>query len=262
MATVPITLSPRNPAFEAPTATARLGLIVLATDLTSESDAARLLPPDARLHVTRVAYENPTTPENLALMAPRLTDAASLLVPGMPLAAICYGCTSASVTIGDDVVAEAIGAARPGVPVVTPSAAARQAFAALGVRRLAILTPYLEETSRPMAEYFVRHGFDVTALHCFGLADDREMALVRAESIVAAALAVDNPQAEALFLSCTALPALPVIAEIERLTGKPVVTSNQASGWAMLRHAGLAAPNGYGRLFAEDLPVSTPAVPA
>lgn len=259
MALGPVSLSTEAARLEAPEATLRFGLIALATDLTSEGDLFRLMPPEgARIHVSRVAYENPTTPENLAKMAPRLTKAADLLVPDMPLAAICYSCTSASVTIGDDEVAAAIGRARPGVPVVTPSKAARLAFEALGVRRLAILTPYTEATSRPMAAYFDAHGFEVTELQCFGLEDDREMGRIAGESIIRAASAVDNAEAEALFLSCTALPALPVIAEIERLTGKPVVSSNQASGWAMLRHAGLDAwrPGDYGRLFECDLPVA------
>ncbi len=235
----------------------RLGLIALATDLTSERDFASLVPPDrAAVHVARIAFENPTTPESLARMQPDLTRAAALILPDTPLAAICYSCTAASVVIGDAAVAAAIHTARPGVPVVTPTGAARAAFRALGARRIAILTPYLVETSQPMAAYFVRHGLDVIRLHCLGMEDDREMARVSAATIVNAAVAVDAPEAEALFISCTALPALGVIAEIEARIGKPVVTSNQASIWAMLRHVGLGQGiEGYGRLFRHDLPV-------
>ncbi len=141
----------------------RLGLIALATDLTFERDAARLLPPDeAALHVTRVAFENPTTPESLRAMAPRLTEAAGLLVPGLPLAAICYACTAASVAIGDEAVAAAVHAARPGVPVVTPISAALAAFEALGVARVALLTPYLARTAQPMVARFADAGMTVT----------------------------------------------------------------------------------------------------
>ncbi|MGI9465213.1 MAG: ectoine utilization protein EutA, partial [Aestuariivirgaceae bacterium] len=62
------------------------------------------------------------------------------------------------------------------------------------------------------------------------------------------------PQAEAIFISCTALPAVTAIEEIEARTGKPVVTSNQASAWACLRHAGIsAAVPGFGQLL--DLPL-------
>ncbi len=242
--------------FEERAAVKRLGLIALATDLTSERDFARLIPAErAAVHVARLAYENPTTPENLYKMAPRLTAAAELILPGEPLAAVCFSCTAASVVIGDDAIAETVHAARPGVPVVTPTGAARLAFAALGIRRIAILTPYLIETSRPMTDYFIRNGFEVSRLDCFGLKDDRQMARVARDSIVEAACAIATPEADGIFISCTALPALGVIEEIEARTGKPIVTSNQASIWAMLRHAGLAdAPVGFGRLFAHGLP--------
>jgi maleate isomerase len=233
-------------------AVTRLGMIALATDLTSERDAARLIPPDrAALHVTRVAYENPSTPENLRRMGPKLASAAALLAPVPGLAAICYSCTAASVEIGDGAVAESIGVACPGVPVVTPPDAAVQGFAALGVRRIALLTPYLVETTAPMAAYFARRGLEIVSAECLGLADDREMARVTPATILAAAEAADRPDAEGVFLSCTALPSLGVIAELERRLGKPVISSNQASLWRMLHHAGLPpAPGAPGRLFA------------
>lgn len=243
--------------FNDASAVARFGLIALATDLTSERDLYRQLPGEhVSIHVTRVAYENPTTRENLLKMAPRLTEAAQLLAPLKPLKAICYSCTAASVAIGDEAVTASIQAGAGNVPVVTPAGAARMAFAALGIRRIAILTPYTVATTEPMAAYFASHGFGVTAVQCLGLEDDREMARVSDETIVNAAMAVDTADAQALFLSCTGLPAINVIAELERRTGKPVVTSNQASAWAMARLGGLAGhrPSDFGRLFDLGLP--------
>lgn len=251
-----VSLSEEPLVLDAPGLVQRLGLIALATDLTSERDFARIVPQErAAVHTARIAFDNPTTPETLRRMQPGLTRATDLILPDIPLAAICYSCTAASVVIGDGEVAAAIHAARPGVPVVTPTGAARAAFKALNVHRIAILTPYLIETSKPMAAYFARHGLEVTRLHCLGMEDDRDMARVSAETIINAALAVDDTSAEALFISCTALPALGVIAEIEARVGKPVVSSNQASIWAMLCHAGLNDKIvGFGGLFDHDLP--------
>ena len=238
-------------------ATIRFGLIALATDMTSERDIYRQLPDEGvAIHVTRVAFENPTTPENLRKMAPRLTEAARLLQPLQPLKAICYSCTSASVAIGDEAVRTSIQAGAGGVPVVTPTGAARMAFAALGVRRLAILTPYTIATTRPMAAYFIDHGMELSRVECLGLDDDRVMARVSDQTIFNAAVAIDTPDAEALFLSCTGLPAINVIADIEQRLGKPVITSNQASAWAMARLGGLHdyRPQQFGRLFDCALP--------
>lgn len=234
----------------------RFGLITLATDLTCERDFSRLIPhQSAGLYGTRVAFENPTTPENLRKMLPRIADAAKLILPSESLDAICYSCTAATVVIGDEAIIEAIHRVKPGVPVVTPSGAAMLAFSALNVTRIAVITPYLVETSQPFAEYFSRHGFEVSNFQCFGIEDDRAMALVSCDSIVEAACHVDTDDAEAIFISCTALPSVVAIDEIERRLNKPVVTSNQASAWAMLRHAGLDYnPHGYGRLFEHDLP--------
>jgi len=248
---VSVRLSDVAPAFDPKTAVTRLGMIVLATDLTSEGDAGRVLADERiALHVSRVAYENPTTPENLRKMTPRLTEAARLLTPVPDLRAVWYSCTAASVEIGDAAVTAAIKAALPGVPVVTPPDAALQGFAALGVGRIALVTPYLIETTEPMAAYFAHRGLDVVNAQCLGLSDDRDMARATAETIIAAAMAADNPRAEGIFISCTALPALGVIAEIEGRLGKPVISSNQASLWRMAHHAGLSARlRGVGHLF-------------
>jgi maleate isomerase len=240
---------PLRPVCEVP----RLGLILLATDLTTERDVARLIrPEEAGVHATRVAYANPTTPATLRAMAPRLAEASGLLVPGVPLAAICYACTSASVVIGEDAVREAIGRDRPGTPVVTPIGAVKMALAALGVRRIAVLTPYLPETTAPVVAHLAAAGLEVVRAQCLGLDDDREMARVDPEAIVAAAQTADAPEAEALFISCTALPAMGIVARIEGLLGKPVVTSNQACIWRLRQFAGLrTSVSGFGALFAH-----------
>ena len=234
----------------------RLGLIALATDLTVERDAARLIgPEEAAVHATRVAFDNPTTPETLRAIAPRLGEAAALLAPDVPLAGIGFACTSASVAIGDRAVAEAVAEGRPGVPVATPVSAAVAAFEALGVSRVALLTPYLARTAEPMVEWFEAAGLAVVRAACFGMADDRDMARVDPDALAEAALAMDAPGVEGVFVSCTALPALSVAGRIEAALGRPVVTSNGALLWAIRRLAGLpGGPPGFGRLMQAPLP--------
>ena len=251
-----VTLTPEKVTYEAPVKRAKLGLIALATDMTTERDFARIIPQDgAGIYASRVAFANPTTPENLRQMAPRITAATDLLLPGETLNAVCYSCTAASVVIGDAEIAASIHAARPGVPVVTPSGAALAAFTAMGVQRISVLTPYLVETSLPMARYFERHGLRIERFDCLGLEDDRDMARVDPAMILRAALATETDQTQAFFLSCTALQAAEVIEELENRSGKPVVTSNQASAWAMMNHAGLAQTSPrWGRLFNHALP--------
>jgi maleate isomerase len=235
----------------------RVGLVILATDHTSEVDFSRMVASERiGVYVARIPYANPTTPENLRKMQPALTAGASLILPDEPLDAICYSCTSASVVIGDAEIETAIQAAKPGVPVVTPPMAAIRGLRAFGARRISILTPYTVETSRPMADYFTGHGFDLVSFTCLGFEDDREMARIAPSALVALAREAMHAQAEALFISCTALRSALAAADIEKAIGRPVVTSNQASAWNCLRLCGddRAHPE-WGRLM--TLPLSS-----
>ena len=228
----------------------RVGLIALATDHTTERDFAAMRPSDdLAVYVNRVAFANPATKENLLAMHPHLTQAAELILPGEPLDAIAYSCTSASVYIGDDAVRAAIQTAKAQVPVVTPTSAAFTAFEALGVRKVSVLAPYTQAVTEGLVRYFEDGGLEVLNASCFGMEDDREMARVLPDSIAAAAAEVCHPQAEALFISCTALRAVAVAQVIEDRLGIPVVTSIQAMFWQTMRQAGCDLPvTGYGRL--------------
>ncbi|ANH08261.1 aspartate/glutamate racemase family protein [Shinella sp. HZN7] len=227
-------------ALEARAAARRIGLIALATDHTVEADFRRLVASDdIAVHVTRVGYANPTTPENLRAMHPHLATAAALLLPGEALDAVVYGCTSASVVIGEEAVTAAIREGKPGATVITPAGAAVLALRALKARHISILTPYIRQTAEPMQAYFEANGFAVNRLVCLGMEDDRDMARLPQAEIVrlAAGIAAGT---EALFIACTALRAAQCAPEIERQTGLPVVTSNLAAAWASLRQCGIA----------------------
>jgi maleate isomerase len=235
----------------------RIGLIALATDHTTEPDHQRMVAANGiGLYVSRIAFANPVTPENLRRMQSSLTEAAALILPDEDLDAICYSCTSASVIIGDKEIEAAIGKAKPGVPVVTPSAAAVRSLQALGVARISVLTPYTIETSRPMAAYFLGAGFTIESFTTLDLADDREMARISPASLVELAAGATAPGAEALFISCTVVRAAVAAPRIEERIGRPVVASNLATAWNCLRLCGdeMARPQ-LGRLM--TLPLRT-----
>lgn len=255
-AQVPIRSVADAAGFDTRPAALRLGLIALATDLTSEGDFARICAPRGiAVHATRVAYENPTTADNLRAMQPRLAEAASLIAPGETLGAIAYSCTAASVLIGDDMVRQTVQRGRQGVPCVTPIGAALAGLRRLGARRISVLAPYTEAVTRPVCAFFSGNGFDLRSAACFGLEDDRQMARLSPRSLIEASAETCDPQADALFISCTALRACEVAAAIEERIGRPVVTANQAMIWGTLRAAGYADPvDGFGRLFSAPAP--------
>jgi maleate isomerase len=217
----------------------RIGLIILATDHTSEVDFQRLVAGERiGVYATRIPYANPVTPENLRAMQPSLTAGAALILPDEPLDVVMYSCTSASVVIGDAEIETAVKAAKPTAAVVTPTAAAVSGLRAFGAKRISVLTPYTLATSRLMADYFEGLGFDIARFTCLGLTDDREMARISPDEIVAFAKEATAPDSDALFISCTAVRAAGVAARIEAAIGKPVVTSNLATAWVCLRLCG------------------------
>lgn len=253
-----IHLHPERPALDPRPLERRVGLIILATDHTTEPDYRRMVASERiGVYVARVAYANPTTPENLRKMQPALTEAAALILPDETLDAICYSCTSASVVIGDAEIEAAVQAAKPGVSVVTPPMAAMRGLETLGARTISVLTPYTVETSRPMADYFIRHGFNIASFTCLGFDDDREMARIAPAALVELARQAMHPEADALFVSCTALRSALAAVAIEEAIGRPVVTSNQATAWNCLRLCGddSARPE-WGRLMTSPLPRS------
>ena len=127
----------------------RLGLIVLSTDETLEDEARMILAGRApSLMHSRIEFKTDVTPEKLRDMEALMPDVARLLPEGLD--AIAYGCTSASVLIGADVVARQIGSVDPGVPVTNPISAVETALKTLGTTQIALITPYPADVAGPM----------------------------------------------------------------------------------------------------------------
>ena len=233
-----------------PDTVSRFGLITLDTDHATEREVLTMLPPDAsELFVTRVRHGGQCDLHHLAAMGDELARAASLLLPGTGVDAIAYACTSGTVAIGIDKVRRAIQSAWPETPVTTPITAARSALDSLGVNRIAMLTPYIDEVNRMLVDHLTGTGITVTVLGSFGVNTDIEISSIPREALVEAAQQLDLDGAQALFISCTGLRTAAIIDSIEQRIGVPVVTSNQVMVWDLLRMSGYQDPvAGFGRL--------------
>jgi maleate isomerase len=233
----------------------RIGLVALATDHTSEVDYARILTPaGVGIYVNRIPFANPVTPETLRAMEGDLAQGAALILPGEQLDAIIYGCTSASVCIGDAAVRAQVEKGKPSCPVVTPISGALNGLRAMGAKRISVLTPYTVETTRPMAAMFAAEGFALERVTCLNMSDDRDMARIALGDLVELAVEATDPASDALFVSCTAVRAAGVIDQIEAATGRPALSSNYAAAWNVARLCGLMAPLAPGYLMTLGLP--------
>jgi maleate isomerase len=230
----------------------RIGLLELATAETAERDFHAMLPEGAMFHTARVLNENPVTLENLRAHRSRIATATEVLLPGVPLDVVCYDCTSGTVACGHEGIAEEVHRVRPGVPVVTPITAAIEAFKRLRVGKISVLTPYTPEVNSAVTAYLTDHGLEVLNVASFMMDNDIEMARITPDSIRRAAIEVCADQADALFVSCTALRAVEALEDIETALGRPVVSSIQAEFWQSIRLAGYQGPiEGPGALLRE-----------
>lgn len=237
---------------DGPAATAAIGMIALSVDRASVGDCTRFLAPfpGAEIFVSRVPMSAVASPDSLAAMAEHLTEAAARLVPGGPLDAVAFSCTSGLVAIGAARVHAALAAAWPGVPVVTPVEAAARGLGMLGVRRLSVLAPYHIGASDLVAGHFENAGFALDRCATFDLDGDPQMNRLSGTAIRAGAVRALHPDSDGLFISCTGLRTAGLIAELEAELNVPVVTSNQATVWGSLMAAGHKdMARGEGRLF-------------
>ena len=229
---------------------ASLGLIVLREDETIEGEFRRMLDlPGVSLFCSRIACAAEISPRSLAAMRTELPRAAELL-PSAGMAAVGYGCTSGATVIGAAEVARLIHLARPQARICDPLTAACMALEALNVRRLAFVTPYAPAVSAAMRAALESHGAAIAGFASFEESDDRVVARISPRSCLDAIVSAARvAPCDGVFIACTNLRALGVIAEAESILGVPVISSNQALAWRMLRLAGIPdARKGFGVL--------------
>ncbi len=236
-------------------ARATVGLIVLETDHTIEVEMAASLAlldvPDVAVYHARIPMFHEVTPETLAAMEAKLPETAALLPNEFDFASIGYACTSASTVIGPDRVTAAIQTAHPETSCSNPLSAVMAALKAHGAKRVALITPYTADVTRPMAERLSEAGFTIGAMGSFLEANDHVVSRISPESIIEGVRRVAaEGDIDAAFISCTSLRTIDVIDKLEAELGIPVVSSNQALIWHLLRLAGVDDRiDGFGSLF-------------
>ena len=227
-------------------------------------EVARFMPDGVGWHMVGTrpdfgADDRPAiTRERLYAMAenPNI-EAAAATLPALEVQAVGYGCTSASYVRGvggdKDISARITGAT--GLPATTTSTTAVEALNLLGVTRVAVLSPHVDELNERLQTFLEGHGMDV--MHLRGLNKLRGIEHIPQEEIHELVVQLVNcPEADGIFISCTGMRTSNILARLEGKTGKPVVSAMQATVWGTLRLAGVPAElPGLGSLFLATAPV-------
>ena len=228
----------------------KVGLIALSTDQTIEGDfntICKNLPLD--IFVNRIHNQNPLTKENLLKMEEDLESVANKILPDEKINTIAYGCTSGTIAIGENQVKEKILSAKPGCYVTTPITSAMKAFQQMNIKKIALFTPYPDAVNKTILEYFTKKNIEVSSFASLNLNLDSEFANVDPNYILEISSKLETKNADALFISCTALPVLNILDKLEQTIKKPVLSSNQTLIWDTIRSIGYKSPiKGYGKL--------------
>ena len=228
----------------------KVGLIALSTDQTNEKDFKNIcsnLPLD--IFINRIHNQNPLTKENLLKMREDLATETKKILPDEKLNTIAYGCTSGTIAIGENNVKEKILSVKPGSYVTTPVTSAIKAFNQLKINKIALFTPYPEAVNKTILDYFNKKNIKVSSFTSLNLNLDSEFANVDPNYILEISSKLEMKNADALFISCTALPVLGILSKLESKILKPVLSSNQTLIWDTLRSIGYKSPiKGYGKL--------------
>jgi maleate isomerase len=233
---------------------ARLGFLVPPGNPTTEPEVFRLAPPGTTVHFTRMVAGGATgshegqEDRNRSQIA-HMEECAQLLALVKPVV-IVLAHTATSYTLGKAAEAALVEriARATGIAFITAFGSVLAALAHLGVKRVAVGTPYSEEWTRRGKAHLEAYGIEVASVgrlenvsNIYDETPERAYELGRR---------VDVPAAQAVFLSGVGMPTVEVLERLERDLGKPVISSASAMVWNALRVAGVRAQvSGYGSLF-------------
>ena len=229
----------------------RIGLITLGSDFRIEKDFNNVIyGREIDLYVNRIHCYNPLTNETLVKMADDITDVTKDILPDQKVDCVAYGCTSGTIAAGYETIKSKINLAKPDAKVTTPITSTIKALKKLNIKKISIFTPYTKKINDSVINYFKKENISVNSLTYFDIASDLDIGKVDEDHLFEVLSKIDLKDSDALFVSCTALPVLSIIDEIEKKLNKIVLSSNQTLIWDALSLIGNNEPVvGFGKIF-------------
>ncbi|GAB3199803.1 aspartate/glutamate racemase family protein [Nocardioides hungaricus] len=206
-----------------------------------------MAPEGVQFVTTRVSFTRTGLADDRAMVDG--VELAAALLADAAVDLVAFNCTAASMLAGPDEIRRRVAGATGGIPCVTTIEAVLAALASLDVVRVGLLDPYPAEVTNAEAAYLREHGFQVVDRGGPSCATPVEQGSVPPGTWIELADRLDLSQADAVLISCAGTQTADVIEVIERRTGRPVVTSNQALLWLVLSACNVPeAVPGYGVL--------------
>ncbi|MEM1413192.1 MAG: hypothetical protein AAGH19_12620 [Pseudomonadota bacterium] len=218
----------------------RIGIATPMANPTVEPELRALFPPEVNMLVTRSVAEGDSKTRLIRYFKqlPETLDSFG----GMRLHAFGFACTASSYLLdaGLEKKTCAALAKRHGYSVITASGAIKAALHQQRIRRLAIASPYPAWIATACAAFWERQGFDVVASSSAAERMEDTRAIYTLDPLKAAehfTADFTGVEADALLITGTGLPTLPLLDSVEQALDLPVLTSNQCLAKACLAAA-------------------------
>jgi maleate isomerase len=213
---------------------ARFGVILPSVNTTTESEFYQCVPEGVTAHFTRMEFKE-ATPEYYERMIDDVSPGARMLSHAA-VDAVLFACTSGSFYggLGYDQKIMSKMKEQINVPVSTTSTAVIEAFKAMGIKKVAVATPYENWVNDLEKKFFEGNGVEVLNMKGLGLRG-LDVCEVHPESFYRFVKAQDRKGADGMFLSCMGQRTLEILPRLEDELGKPVISSNQATLWKLFK---------------------------
>jgi maleate isomerase len=254
--------------------TKRIGVLTPSSNTVLEPETARLLAPIAdsvSFHVARfpVTVISDDAQSHAQFTLARMLAAVDLLADAEMDAYLWSGTSAAWEGIETDQALVAAITERTSKPATTSTLALLEAFSALGVERYALVVPYIATIADRIVSNFRALGVDCVAIERDELTTNMDFAGVsaaeigrRARRAVTSAEATGQ-KADAVVIHCTNFRGAPVVSELERELGIPVLDSVVVGLWGVLRQLDVAVPAaGFGSLASVNAQAAKPVLVA
>jgi maleate isomerase len=232
----------------------RVGVLVIPDEIVAPEEIRVMLDdPEVQLCQHRIDFQEVDTPRNRESALSAIAEGVRILGRVRPHAVV-FACTSGGVFGGSELHEEMLAVMRsvlPGIEVCTAADAVCRVLLSCGARRIVIGSPYSDHHVSALIEVLDGRGIEVlAAAQLFPGGYPGAWTVNTTNPLVVGDLArkVDEPRADAVFVSCTGLPSAPVIAAVEAEIGKPIVTSNLALVKVLKLALGLGPSRGFGSI--------------
>lgn len=226
----------------------RVGQIVPSSNTTMETEIPAMLRTRETFASERFTFHSSrmrmkkVVKEELEAMD-RDSDRCALELSDARVDVLGYACLVAIMSMGHGYhrvsqarltgVTEQNGAA---APVVTSAGALIEGLHAMGMKRIAVICPYMKPLTRLVVDYIESEGVTVKDYVALEIPDNLQVAAQDPAELLTLYKRLDRGGIDGIVLSaCVQMQSLPSIAAVERESGIPTLSASVATTWRMLR---------------------------